>query len=154
MEAHQQYWNDVQDKHKIPDLEVYVINVNPSKIDIDMLRADHDGVKDRNSDIIYGDRTSHYDENIAHLIADYAKFGTQMKGLADEAICQVNDEKKKQQLEERLKTILETRTINKESKGLPRRYEDLMRFGFNLTVAMRIERTRIISIAFMVRQVI
>ena len=148
LEAHQQYWNEVQDKHKIPDLEVYVVNVNPSKIDIDMLPADHDGVKDRNNDIIYGDRTSHYDENMAHLIADYAKFGTQMKGLADEAICQVNDEKKKQQLEERLKTILETRTINKESKGLPRRYEDLTRFGFNLTVAMRIERTNYINSIF------
>ena len=75
-------------------------------MDIQSLPEDYDGVKDRKNDIIFGDRTSHYDETMAHLIADYANFGTQVKGLAYEAISQVNDEKKKQELEQRLKTIL------------------------------------------------
>jgi hypothetical protein len=83
------------------------------------------------NDIVYGDRTSHYDEKMAHLIADYANFGTQIKGLADEAISQVNDEKKKHELEERLKAILTTKTTNKDSKDHPRRYEDLTRFALN-----------------------
>jgi hypothetical protein len=50
-----------------------------------------DGIKDRNNDILDGDRTSHYEEKMAHLIADYANFGTQMRELADEAICQVKE---------------------------------------------------------------
>lgn len=119
LEAHQQYWNELEDNHKIPDLEVYIINVNPSKIDIHMLPDDHDGVKDRSSDILYGDRTSHYDENMAHLIADYAKFGTQMKSLADEAICQVNDEKKKQQLEKDLRPFWQQEPLTKRAKVSP-----------------------------------
>ena len=65
LEAHQQYWSDVEKIDKIPDLEVYIVNVNPSKMDIHMLPEDHDGVKDRNNDIIFGDRTSHYDEKMA-----------------------------------------------------------------------------------------
>jgi NTE family protein len=148
LDAHQQYWSEVENKDKIPDLEVYIVNVHPSKMDIQSLPEDYDGAKDRKNDIIFGDRTSHYDEKMAHLIADYANFGTQMKGLAYEAISQVNDEKKKQELEERLKTILATRTTNKDSKAHPRRYEDLTRFAFNLTIAMRIERTNYINSIF------
>ncbi|HET7283299.1 MAG TPA: patatin-like phospholipase family protein [Nitrososphaeraceae archaeon] len=148
LDAHQQYWNEVENQGKIPDLEVYIVNVHPSKIDIHILPEDYDGVKDRKNDIIFGDRTSHYDEKMAHLIADYANFGTQVKGLAYEAISQVDDEKKKQELEERLKTILATKTSNKDSKAHPRRYEDLTRFAFNLTIAMRIERTNYIKSIF------
>ncbi|MGA6989549.1 MAG: hypothetical protein WBX81_03985, partial [Nitrososphaeraceae archaeon] len=127
------------------DLDVYIVNVHPSKIDIHMLPEHYDGVKDRKNDIIFGDRTSHYDEKMAHLIADYANLGTQMKGLAYEAISQVNDEKKKQELEERFETILATKTTNKDSKAHPGRYDDLTRFAFNLTIAMRIERTNYIN---------
>ena len=92
--------------------------------------------------------TSHYDEKMAHLISDYANFGTQIKSLADEAMSQVNDEKKKQELQEKVKTILATKTTNKDSKANPRRYEDLTRFAFNLTIAMRIERTNYINSIF------
>ena len=91
---------------------------------------------------------------MAHLLADYANYGNQIKDLADEAISQINDEKKKHKLEERLKAILTTKSTNKDSKAHPRRYEDLTRFAFNLTIAMRIERTRITSTAFLVRQAI
>ena len=145
LDAHQQYWNEVENKDKIPDLDVYIVNVHPSKIDIHMLPEHYDGVKDRKNDIIFGDRTSHYDEKMAHLIADYANLGTQMKGLAYEAISQVNDEKKKHELEERFETILATKTTNKDSKAHPGRYDDLTRFAFNLTIAMRIERTNYIN---------
>jgi NTE family protein len=144
LQAHQQYWGEVKED-KIPDLEVYIVNIHPSKMDIHIVPEDHDGVKDRNNDIIFSDRNSHYDEKMAHLIADYANFGIQMKGLANEAINQVNDEKKKQELQERLKSILATEIANKDNKPHLRRYEDLARFAFNLTVAMRIERTNYIN---------
>jgi hypothetical protein len=61
-------------------------------------KSDRTCIKDRSNDIVYGDRNSNYDEKMAHLISDYANFGTQIKGLVNEAISQVNDEKKKQKL--------------------------------------------------------
>jgi NTE family protein len=74
LEAHQEYWSYVENKDKIPDLDIYIVNVHPSKIETDMIPKDYDGVKDRHNDIKYGDRTSRYDENIAHLISDYTNF--------------------------------------------------------------------------------
>jgi NTE family protein len=145
LDAHRQYWDGVENKGKIPDLDVYIVNVHPSKIDINNLPGDHDGVKDRNNDILYGDRTSHYDEKMAHLITDYARLVTQMKGLVDKAISHVNEKNEKRKLDGELEGILSTKTISKNSKNEARKYEDLIRDGFNLNVAMRIERTNYIN---------
>jgi NTE family protein len=145
LDAHRQYWTGVQNKGKIPGLDVYIVNVHPSKIDISILPEDYDGVKDRNKDILYGDRTSHYAEKMAHLITDYAEFVTQMRDLVDEAIYQVNDDNKKRELHERLEAILSTKTISKDSKDEARKYEDLIGDEFNLKVVMRIERTNYIN---------
>jgi hypothetical protein len=144
LDSHQQYWNDVENKGKIPDLDVYIVNVHPSKIDIHTLPEDHDGVKDRNNDIIFGDRTSHYDEKMAHLITNYTDFVTQMKDLADEAIRKVNDENNKEELKKKLESILETNITSKDRKDATT-YEDLMRGGFKLTKLIRIERTNYIN---------
>ena len=87
LNAHQQYWKDVENKDEIPALDVYIVNVHPFKISIDRIPKDHDGVKDRRNDILYGDRTSYYDENTSH-------FATEMKHLIEVAICKVNLEDK------------------------------------------------------------
>jgi predicted acylesterase/phospholipase RssA len=145
LDAHRQYWNSVENKGKIPDLDVYIVNVHPSKIDINNLPEDHDRVKDRNNDILYGDRASHYDEKMAHLITDYARLVTQMKGLVDKAISQVNEKNEKRHLDEELEGILSTKTISKDSKEEVKKYEDLIRDEFNLDVVMRIERTNYIN---------
>jgi NTE family protein len=91
LDARRQHWNGVRNRGKIPDLDVYIVNVHPSKIDISILPADQDEAKDRSNDILYSDRTSHYDEKMAYLITDYATLVTQMKDLVNEAIYQVND---------------------------------------------------------------
>jgi NTE family protein len=145
LDAHRQYWNGVANKRKIPDLDVYIVNVHPSKIDISILPEDQDGVKDRNNDIIYGDRTSRYAEKMAHSITDYARFVTQMRDLVDDAISQVNDENKKRELDGKLEAILSTKTISKDSKDEARKYEDLIRDEFNLNIVLRIERTNYIN---------
>jgi len=116
LQAHQEYWNGIENKDKIPDLDVYIVNIHPSKIDINMIPQDRDGVKNRQNDIIFGDRTSHYDEKIAHLITDYTDFVTQMKDLADEAIRKVNDENNKEELKKKLESILEINTLAKIGK--------------------------------------
>jgi NTE family protein len=149
LDSHRQYWSGVENKGKIPDLDVYIVNVHPSKIDILTLPEDHDGVKDRNNDILYGDRTSHYTEKMAHLITDYARLVTQMRDLVDQAINQVNDKNKKRELDGKLGSILSTKTISKNSKDEERKYKDLIRDEFNLNVVMRIERTNYINSIFL-----
>ena len=71
LEAHQEYWASVKPNEKIPDLDVYIINVHPNKMDIDNLPNDYDAIKGRDTDILYHDRNSHYDENISKLLSDY-----------------------------------------------------------------------------------
>ncbi len=135
LDAHQEYWRDVENEDEIPELEVYIVNVHPSKVDCDKIPKDHDGIKDRQNDITYGDRSSHYDENMTHLITDYTNFATEMKELAKAAISKVNDEK----LQEKFLNILGTKTISKDRKGESRKYENLIK-RFKLKV-IRIERT-------------
>ena len=129
----------MENKDEIPELEVYIVNVHPSKVDHDKIPKDHDGVKDRQNDITYGDRSSRYDENMTHLITDYTNFVTEMKELAKAAISKVNDEK----LQEKLLNILGTKTISKDRKGESRKYENLTK-RFKLKV-IRIERTNYIN---------
>jgi NTE family protein len=47
------------DEDEIPDLDVYIINMHPSKKD--SIPTDLDGLKDRINDITLGDRDSRYD---------------------------------------------------------------------------------------------
>lgn len=73
LQAHRDYWTRVvgEDRHKIPDLEVYIINVHPAKMSVDMIPQDHDGIKDRINDIMYSDKNSQYDEMVADLVTGY-----------------------------------------------------------------------------------
>ena len=106
LQAHQEYWmyaaqerND-NDSDKIPDLEVYVVNLHPSKQP--NLPTGHDGVKDRQNDITYCDRNSHHDERVAHILMDYADFATQIKNLSIDAISRMDNEIHKAESEEKI----------------------------------------------------
>ena len=143
--AHQEYWNEVENMNEIPALDVYIVNVHPSKIDFDKIPMDHNGAKDRQNDIIYADRNSRYDENMTRLIGDYANLVTEMKDLLEDAICKVNDENDKGVLKRKLNDILVTDTSSKGRKGGARNYEDLIRGQFKLNKVTRIERTNYID---------
>jgi hypothetical protein len=141
LSAHKEYWEDVEKIDEIPDLDVYIVNVHASKVDAGKVRPeDYEGVKERHSDLKYCDRTSHYDEENAHLIADYAKFCIQLRELVDDVISQTNNENEKRQLEEKLSRILSTKTHDHNSPSYPRKYEALAGSAINLNVVMRIER--------------
>jgi NTE family protein len=145
LHAHQEYWKDVQNINKIPDLDVYIVNVHPSKISFDMIPMDHNGVKDRQNDIIYADRNSRYDENMTRLIGDYADFVTEMKDLLEYAIRKVNDKTEKGLLKRKFKDILLTNTFSKDRKNRARNYEDLIGGQFQLNSVTRIERANYIN---------
>ena len=145
LHSHQEYWKDVENVNEIPDLDVYIINVHPSKIEMDRIPMDHNGVKDRQNDIVYADRNSRYDESMTRLIGDYANFVTEMKDLLEDAIYKVNDENDKGVLKRKLNDILVTNTSNKDRKCRARNYKDLLRGQFKLNKVTRIERTNYIN---------
>ena len=133
LQAHEDYWVNVQKCDEIPDLEIYLINLHPSKIDDPIPPMDHDGVKSRQNDITFCDRSSHYDENMAHMISNYKDIGSRLKDLADRAISNSNDP----QLREEFESILAMHT--KDSRRDSCRCEDLLKGRYNLKV-YRIER--------------
>jgi hypothetical protein len=77
---------------------------------------------------------------MAHLITAYANFCGQLSELVNDAICQIKDEKEKQELEYNLNTILSTKVNDEDSIISTRKYGDLVRSAFDLDVVMRIER--------------
>jgi predicted acylesterase/phospholipase RssA len=139
LQAHRDYWTKVvgEDRDEIPDLEVYVINLHPSKMSINNIPQDYDGVKDRINDIIYSDRNSHYDEMVADLVTDYTELIDKLKELAkshfknkDERDTFQND------FENLLKT---TKAKSRAGTAEHRKYKDLLKGRFKLTKVVRIE---------------
>jgi predicted acylesterase/phospholipase RssA len=142
LQAHQEYWMNIvteKSNHTIPDLEVYIINLHPPKQPT--LSTDHDGIKDRQNDIVFGDRSSHYDEEITNLITDYKNFVSRIKNLSEKAISKVGNNTEKEQLKEKFDDIMKTFAISKDFKGNQRRYTDLLKGQFKLIKVQRIENT-------------
>jgi NTE family protein len=139
LQAHRDYWKRIvgKDKDEIPDLDVYIVNVHPSKQD--KVPTDLDGVKDRINDITFMDRNSHYDETVADLVTDYADLINRLKVLAKGYF--ENKYKKdivfQNEFERLLKTI-EGKTSG--DAGEHKKYkEDLLKGRFRLTKVIRIE---------------
>src|ERR687895_1132430 len=139
LQAHRDYWNGIiveGNDNKIPDLDVYVINVHPSKQD--KVPTDLDGVKDRINDITFMDRNSHYDEMVANLVTDYTDLIDRLKELAKSYF--KNKVKKdiifQNEFDSLLKSI-EGKTSG--AAGEDRKYKDLLKCRFRLTKVIRIE---------------
>jgi NTE family protein len=144
LQAHEEYWTDIiaqekKDNTTIPDLEVYIVNLHPAKQPNPP--TDHDGEKDRQNDILFGDRNSHYDEEQAHIVTDLKDFATLMKDLSAEAISKINDENYKAELNKKFEAISTKNTISKDKKGGTKKYDDLLKSRFCLINVIRIERT-------------
>jgi NTE family protein len=103
LQAHQEYWENA---NEIPDLDVFMVNVHPSKIEINNIPRDNDGVRDRHNDILFGDRSSRYDEKMANLVGDYSSMATEMKYLIVDTIHKINDETIKDDLEKKFQDII------------------------------------------------
>jgi NTE family protein len=131
LQAHEDYWVNVEGADKIPDLEI-LVNLHPSKIDDPTPPMDHDGVKGRLNDITFCDRSSCYDESIAMLVSDYKTFITR----TIDTISESNDPK----LQKKFEGILETPISNKDGQCDNRSYKDLVKGRFKLTKVFRVER--------------
>jgi NTE family protein len=139
LQAHRDYWNGsvVEDNDdKIPDLDVYIINVQPSKQD--KVPTDLDGVKDRINDITFMDRNSHYDEMVANLVTDYTDLTDRLKELAKSYFESI--ERKDITFQNELESLLKS-VKGKISRvaGEDGRKDGLLKGRFRLTKVIRIE---------------
>jgi NTE family protein len=137
LQAHRDYWKRVvgEDKDEIPHLEVYIINVHPSKHD--EVPTDLDGVRDRINDITFSDRNSYYDEMVADLVTDYTDLIDKLKELAKSHFDNKDESDLFQnEFEHLLKT---TETKSRGGTGERIKYKDLMKGRFKLTKVIRIE---------------
>jgi predicted acylesterase/phospholipase RssA len=121
-----------KDKPKVPNLEVYIINLYPSLED--NFPNDLDSIRDRDIDIKFHDRTKH-DEQIAHVVTDYLDLIRTMMDIA------VSKAKDKKSLQNEFNNLLESEgPISKKRDGKTnRRYQDLVKGRFKVTVR-RIDR--------------
>ncbi len=136
LQAHKDYWTDVERSNIIPDLEIYIVNLHPSKIDDINPPIDHDGVKDRQNDLNFCDRNSLHDEEMVRLVSNYQDFVTQMKYLAEKAISKTNDP----HLVDEFNGILETHIAGKDGNDDNRKFKDLLNGRFKLAKVLRVER--------------
>jgi NTE family protein len=139
LQAHRDYWNGIiveDNDNKIPDLDVYIINVHPSKQD--KVPTDLDGVKDRINDITFMDRNSRHDEMVANLVTDYTDLIDRLKELAKSHF--ENKDKKDIIFQNEFESLLKT-IDGKTSAGADegRKYKDLLKGRFRLTKVIRIE---------------
>src|SRR5918999_2187030 len=138
LQAHRDYWNGVvgEDKdEKIPDLDVYIINVHPAKQD--NVPTDLDGVKDRINDITFSDRNSHYDEMVADLITDYTELIHRLKDLAKSHFENKDESDLFQNEFENLLKTTEAESRGGTGEGI--KYKDLLKGRFKLNKVIRIE---------------
>lgn len=138
LEAHRDYWKRVAGEDKddqIPDLDVYIINVHPSKQD--KVPPDLDAVKDRINDITFSDRNSHYEERAADLVTDYTELIYKLKELAKSHF-ENKDESDlfQNEFENLLKT---TEAKSRGGTGEHVKYKDLLKGRFKLSKVVRIE---------------
>jgi len=146
LQAYHEYWVDVVlpqpgkvNNIDLPELEVYVVNLHPPKHQD--LPTDHDGVLDRRNDMIFGDRTSHFDQRQQFLVTDLQDFATQMKDLSEVAISKLSKESDKKILNKKFEKILARPASNKDFKHQYDTYDDLLKIHYKLTKVVRIERT-------------
>lgn len=141
IQAHKDYWLDVigngKDDAQIPDLDVYIVDVWPTKQN--NIPVDHDGAVDRNFELLLCDKTL-YDEKVANIVSDYINFVSKLGELAVEAIDGIGDIKKKKDLQTRLESVYKTEAKSSHRSGDPREYQDLIKGRFEINV-IRIERT-------------
>jgi NTE family protein len=121
-----------QNGRRVPDLEVYIVNVYPRREE--KIPSDYDGVKERMNDITNSDKTS-YEEFVVTLVTDYLNLIEKLISLVKE------DDKLRQRMEDILQEPVNSRLYSylesKECTG----YIDILKRRFKIEKIIRIEKT-------------
>ena len=132
----------------IPDLDVYIVNVHPSKAN--RVPTDYDEVKNRVNDISFLDRNSHYDEMVTYLAADYNQlvymsrdFTELIDKLKDLAKTHFTNTGENDAFQKDFQHLLKTTEAKRKvwRGGESEKYKDLIKGKFKLAKVVRIERT-------------
>ena len=119
-----------ESKIKAPDLDVYIVNLWPTKEEPFIQHNDYDLTKDRMFDIINHDKTG-YDLKVAKFVTDYIEL---TKNLIQQ-LSKVGDK-------ELVRKILldDSKTESKSREGIPRKYLDLLIGRFDVDEQLKLER--------------
>ncbi len=147
LRAHRDYWIKVagEDTDEIPELDVYIVNVHPSKRD--NVLTDYDEVKNRVNDILFSDRSSRYDEMVTYLATDYNElvdisndFTVLIDKLKNLTKSHLTHTSENHTFQRDVELLLKT-TEAKRWKGESEKYKDLVKGKFKLNHVVRIERS-------------
>jgi predicted acylesterase/phospholipase RssA len=150
LQAHRDYWykgeHEQNKEMKVPDLDVYIVNVWPS-VEI-TVPTDRDGVIERKNDITHSDQTE-YDQKVALIIGDYIDLFNETKELA---IRHISDPNKRTDFLSNIERLLNGNTKydhknkliakkprSKKRSGKGRTYGDLIYGRFKLNKVVTIE---------------
>lgn len=142
IQAHRDYWHKtrkpIQEKKKedddeyennVPDLEVYIADLWPSQLKEKPISFDRDFVENRKWSILFNDKTDH-DEQMANVITDYVDLVKELRNLAQRKGASRKDE---------IKYIFNRHASSINTKGITRKYEELLEGRFRLTKVVRID---------------
>jgi hypothetical protein len=143
IQKHRDYWyKDLGEKDEVPDLELYIVNVWPSREATNQLPVDYDSLKDRKNDLTYHDKTS-YDIKVAEIVNDYIDYINELKTVAKEAMSSVQNAAKREELTKKLEGIEGSGTKSSKKRGgdlKAREYKDLLEGRFKLAKVVKVER--------------
>jgi NTE family protein len=140
IQAHEDYWNAKRTEratdnngnnngNHIPNLEVYIANIWPSKWK--GVPLEYDAVKDRKYNLTYHDKTLQ-EEKIAYLIHDYIELAKKLMDLTKESGAT------EPEIDDYLKNHLTTKSKHRDGKS--RTHQELLQNKVEITKVMRIER--------------
>jgi NTE family protein len=127
-----EYKKSQEQIQRIPDLELYIVNVfnpkeNVSNIGGDIVPQDFDGVKDRHIDIKFSDG---YDAKTDGLITDYVNLIERLISLGD------NDEA----IKEKINKILDEYAPRRFNTEQYKQYIDILKDTFKIVKVVQIQR--------------
>ncbi|MGA9841859.1 MAG: hypothetical protein WBP64_18875 [Nitrososphaeraceae archaeon] len=130
MQSHKGYWFGIigneKDHALVPDLEVYIVDVWPTREEI--IPWDLDAVLDRKKDLLLNDKTD-YNEKTTNIVSDY-------KNLVEEFI----DLARRHNIQKaEIDNILSKTTLSKRHTGDRRQCKPLINGRFDVNVT-RIDR--------------
>jgi predicted acylesterase/phospholipase RssA len=117
IQLHRDYWYKKMGLKEVPNLEVYIVDLWPTK-SMRGAPIDHDGVVDRLDELQYIDKTE-YDQKTAVVVEDYVQIYNDVKEMV---ISSIQDQNAKKQMENRFNEVL--KEGSEEQKAF-RRYKNI-----------------------------
>jgi predicted acylesterase/phospholipase RssA len=124
--------NDVWDGEqgeKIPELDIYIVNLWPTKLKDKPVPYDNDFISDRLFDLIFHDKTS-YEEKVTKMTTDYIDIISKLLPLARKSSSKEVDQ-----------ILDKNQAVSKTHLNEKRTYREMLKGQFEIKQVVRIERS-------------